>query len=68
MNGNNGHSPRFFFTKKELAAAIGRNPRFIRDMELGGFRLPATVEDAVVFIRENQWPTRFRNSRPKSKK
>ena len=56
----NDHNHRYYFTKKELAAAIGRSPRFVRFMELGGFMLPATIEEAVYFIRENPFPSRFR--------
>jgi len=49
-------------TKKELAAALGRNPRFVRDMERGGFQLPCREETAIRFLRENPHPTRFRNT------
>jgi hypothetical protein len=57
--------PKFYFTKKELAQAMGRSTRFVRFMELGGFVLPATMLEAVNFIRENPFPSRFQ---PKKKK
>lgn len=50
---------KYYFTKKDLAAAMGRTTRFVRFMELGGFVLPASMEDAVLFIRENPFPSRF---------
>lgn len=51
--------PKFYFTKKELAQAMGRSTRFVRFMEMGGFVLPATMAEAVMFIRENPFPCRF---------
>jgi hypothetical protein len=51
---------KYFQTKKELAAAIQRNPRFVRDMERGGLRLPVTQREVVRFLRNNPHPTRFR--------
>ena len=54
---------RYYMTKKELAAAIGRSTRFVRYMELGGFMLPATITEAVIFIRENPFPSRFKKKR-----
>jgi hypothetical protein len=50
-------------SKKEMAARLGRNPRFVRDMERGGFRLPCRMETAVKFLRENPRPTRNRQCR-----
>lgn len=50
-------------SKKELAAALGRNPRYVRDMERGGFQLPCRLETAVRFLRENPHPTRNRARR-----
>ena len=50
-------------SKKELAAQLGRNPRFVRDMERGGFQLPCRLDTAVKFLRENPHPTRNRGQR-----
>ncbi len=47
-------------TKKELANDLQRSPRFIRDMERGGFRLPATAREAVEYLRAHPHPTRNR--------
>lgn len=47
-------------TKKELAAKLGRNPRYVRDMERGGFRLPCSIDEAKSFIRNHPHPTRNR--------
>lgn len=50
-------------SKKELAARLGRNPRYVRDMERGGFQLPCRLDIAVKFLRENPHPTRNRSLR-----
>ena len=55
---------KYYFTKKDLAAARGRTARFVRFMELGGFILPASMDDAVHFIRENPFPSRFYKRKP----
>ena len=55
--------PKFYWTKKDLAAAIGRNPRFIRDCELGGLVLPCTIEEVVFFVRNSPFPSRFRKKK-----
>jgi|DEB19_MinimDraft_3_1074340.scaffolds.fasta_scaffold184251_1 hypothetical protein len=55
---------KYYFTKKDLAAAMGRTARFVRFMELGGFILPASMDDAVHFIRENPFPSRFYKRKP----
>jgi len=47
-------------TVKEMAAALGRSDKFVTDMKQGGFKLPATLTEAVAFIRANGPPTRFR--------
>lgn len=54
------NTPELFTTKKDLARVLKRSPRYIRYMELGGFELPCTWEEAVLFIRENPFPSRFR--------
>ena len=60
---------KFYFTKKELASAIGRSTSFVRFMEMGGFMLPATIQEVVDFIRANPFPSRFRKPSPhKSRK
>lgn len=50
-------------SKKELAARLGRNPRFVRDMERGGFRLPCRLAEAQNYLQRNPHPTRNRQSR-----
>lgn len=50
-------------SKKELAARLGRNPRFVGDMCRGGFRLPCRVDEAVGYLRQNPHPARNRNQR-----
>ncbi len=52
-------------TKKELANDLGRNPRYVRDMERGGFRLPARCTEAVNWLRQHPHPTRNRICRPR---
>jgi len=54
-------------SKKELAARLGRNPRYVRDMERGGFRLPCRIEDAVKHLRNHPHPTRNRHSSRRSR-
>ena len=53
----------YIASKKELAAKLGRHPRFVGDMERGGFRLPSKLETAVKFLRENPHPTRYRQNK-----
>ena len=54
---------------KQLAARLGTNRQYVRDMCKGGFRLPCQLSEAVNFLRENPHPTRFRymNARPPSR-
>ena len=47
-------------TVKEMALALGYHEQFVTDMKRGGFKLPATVEEAVEFIRRHTPITRFR--------
>lgn len=47
-------------TVKEMATALGRSEDYVGDMKRGGFRLPATLSQAVEFCRENGPVTRFR--------
>lgn len=47
-------------TVKEMALALGRSEDYVGFMKRGGFRLPATVQEAEAFIREKGPPTRFR--------
>lgn len=46
-----------FTTKKDLARALKRSPRYVRYMELLGFKLPCTLAEAVAFIRQNPSPS-----------
>jgi hypothetical protein len=57
--------PKYYFHVKTLAAAIDRSPRFVSDMLRGGFEIPATIEDAVIFIRKHPFPSRFRSKSPR---
>ena len=50
-------------TKKELAASLGRSRRFAADMEHAGFKLPASQQDAVNFLRGHPHPSRYRPGR-----
>ena len=52
--------PPVIHTVKEMATALHRSEDYVGDMKRGGFKLPATVEDALAFIREKGPPTRFR--------
>jgi hypothetical protein len=52
---------KIFTSKKDLALSLNRNPRFVRDMIVGGFRFPAKLCDAVKFLRQNPHPTKFRS-------
>lgn len=45
---------------KELAARLGRTPRYVTDLKRGGLKLPCRLEQAVRFIHRNPHPTRFR--------
>jgi len=49
-----------FSTVKELAAALGRSEDYVTYMKAGGFQLPATLAEAVAWIREHPHPTRYR--------
>jgi hypothetical protein len=53
-------TPEIFTTKKDLARVLKRSPRYVRDMELLGFELPCTIDEAVIFIRQNPFPSRVR--------
>jgi len=50
-------------TKKELAARLHRNPRYVSDMILGGFRLPCREQQAIEYLQKNPHPTRNRERR-----
>jgi hypothetical protein len=58
-------NPKLCLTRKELAGQIGRTRGYVADMIRGGFRLPATVTDAVDWIRANPPPSRNRKRRRK---
>lgn len=47
-------------TVKELAVALQRSEDYAGDMKRGGFKLPATLEQAVRWIHRHGPPTRFR--------
>lgn len=49
-----------FHTVKEMAAALQRSEDYVTYMKRGGFQLPATLAEAVAWIRANGPPTRFR--------
>ena len=51
----------FLFTQKEMAARIGRSREYVRQMCRQGFVLPATVEEAVVFLRQHPAPCKNRH-------
>jgi hypothetical protein len=53
----------YHFSKKEMAAAIRKSPRFVSDMCRGGFRLPATVAESVIWLRDHPYPTRNRKKK-----
>lgn len=46
---------------KELAAALGRSEDYVGLMKKGGFRLPAKLSEAVIWIRENGPVWKFRH-------
>lgn len=46
----------FILSKKEMAARLGRSREFVRAMCRRGFVLPATVEEAVSFLRQHPSP------------
>lgn len=50
----------FFQTVKEMAAALGRSEDYVSDMKKGGFELPATLDDAVDWLKKHGPPTKFR--------
>jgi hypothetical protein len=53
-------SDKIFTSRKDLARELNRNPRFVRDMTRGGFKMPARLGDAVRFLRQRPHPTVFR--------
>ena len=53
-------SSEIYQTKKEMANALGRSRDYVEDMIRGGFLLPATLMEAVQFIRANGPVSRFR--------
>ena len=53
----------FIYTQKELAARIGRSREYIRHMCRRGFVLPATEQEAVVFLRQHPKPCACRRHR-----
>lgn len=48
----------FIFSQKEMAARIGRSREYVRCMCRRGFVIPATVEEAVIFLRQHPQPCR----------
>lgn len=46
---------------KELASELNVNRKYVEDMRRGGFKTPATIEEAQDWLEENPYPTRFRN-------
>ena len=56
---------KFYWTAGELAADLGKNRKFVGDMKKGGFRFPATLTEAIQFLKNNPHPTRFRKQNPK---
>jgi hypothetical protein len=46
---------------KELARRLGTNPRFVSDMQRGGFRMPCRLSQAEHFLQRHPHPTRFRS-------
>lgn len=50
-----------YTTKKDLARVLKRSPRYVRDMERSGFRMPCFLEEAVLWIRNNPFPSRVRS-------
>lgn len=56
--------PPLIHTVKEMALALTRSEDYVHDMKRGGFRLPATVNDAVTFIHRHGPPRKFRQRTP----
>ena len=54
---------KIFLTRKEIAAWIQRNPRFVSDMMKGGLSIPASENEVIEFLKKFPHPTRFRKSR-----
>jgi hypothetical protein len=54
-------------TRKDVAAMLGRTPRFVGDMARGGFRLPCTPASVIAWLRKHPAPTRFRY-KPRAKR
>lgn len=54
------HPEPLLHTVKEMADALQRSEDYVSDMKRGGFKLPATLAEAIAFIREKGPPTRFR--------
>lgn len=67
---NNSQPPVVCHTVKEMAAALQRSEDYVSDMKRGGFKLPATLTEAIEFIRQKGPPTRFRlySHRPSCRK
>lgn len=53
---------RILTMTKDVAQTLGRSVRYVQDMKRCGFRLPATQEDCVSFLRRHPRPSRSRNS------
>jgi hypothetical protein len=51
---------KLFHTSKELAGALNRSERYVADMRRGGLKFPATLKEAVCFIKKFGAPTKFR--------
>lgn len=47
-------------TVKEMSVALGRSQDYVSDMKRGGFKLPATLAEAIRWIRQKGPPTRYR--------
>jgi hypothetical protein len=60
----------FIHTVKEMATALNRSEDYVGFMKRGGFELPATLSQAVEFIRKKGPPSRFRlySHRPSCRK
>lgn len=52
---------KLLHTGKELAAALGRSEDYAGLMKKGGFKLPATLTEAILWIRANGPVWRFRD-------
>jgi hypothetical protein len=51
---------KLIHTVKEMAEALGRSESYVTDMKRGGFKMPATLHEAIRFIRNRGPITRFR--------